>query len=62
LSSVSPDGDDPSYPLKFPNLSSIVIYCDQLTIFDRPEQYLEKALQGKWEFDENRYLIEETSA
>ena len=48
--------------MKFPNLSSIVIYCDQLILFDRPEHYLDKVLQGKWEFDESRYIIEETSA
>jgi hypothetical protein len=42
LPSDAPDDEEPSYPLKFPNLTSIVIYCDQLIQFDGPEQYLEK--------------------
>jgi hypothetical protein len=34
-----------------------------LILFDKPEQYLEKVLhQGTWEFNESRYIIEETSA
>ena len=58
-------GEAPSYPLKFPNLTSIVIYCDQLTRFEDEEHYLENVtdrattLRWKGEIGESSLTLEE---